>query len=237
MDWRMRELIVTKGLPRAFVHTGQYRQESLLAPDALYAHLSKSLRGIFPMMLAAMQWPPPGKCDRGRFDRWDGPDLVFARDVWGRSIELDEIDRAARSALPADNETLERFVAWSMELTGFDDLEDDLDFARSILSRLRLRDVDLARRLDWLLRKLEAKQYRLTPQSVAIARVDAELAELTTILWYTGTFMEGDFPATDFGTMKDDHYRKGLVWRAIGAQPAGYSTKMDRWWKKPGDES
>ena len=235
LDWRMRELIVTKGLPRTYIHTGRSRQASILSPDVLFGYLRTRLRAVFPMMLAAMQWPQPWKSRPGRFDRWDGHDLTFARDEWGRSVAFDEDpDLTAPPPLEVDAATLERFVAWSVELTGFDDLDGDLALARSFHSRLRLHGPEIGQRLDTLLRSLEVRHGRLTKRSVRLARSDRGLAELATILWYTGTFIgQYGFADEGFGSMVQDHYRKALMWRAMRVQPPGYSTRMDRWWERP----
>ena len=78
---------------------------------------------------------------------------------------------------------------------------------------------------------------RLTRESLSRAYSDSKLAELTTILWYTGTFLhQKGFPIDNFGTMADDHYRRGLLWRAARLQPQGYSTRLDRWAQKPEED-
>lgn len=238
LDWRMRELIVTKGLPRTFIHSGDARQASLLLPDQLFAYLRTHLRGIFPMMLAAMQWPRPEALDPGRFDRWDGVDLHFARDVWGRSVELDAIDQTAPTPLEVDREMLDRFIVWSEALTGFTDLRDDRDLASSMYSRLRLHSLDVRRRLEALMRRVELRIDGPPPDTCELTLADPELAELTTILWYTGTFVSPfGFPDETFGSILDDHYRKALIWRAIQAPPPGYSMRMEAWWKVPEDKA
>lgn len=241
LDWRMRELIVAKGLPRAFIHSGERRRASLLDPDSALRDLRHHWGSVFSMMLASMQWPPPRRpVDSegepvGRFDRWDGPDLDFVRTIWGRSLELE-----GETPIDGDEDpSLDLFIAWSEFLTDFDDLGNDRHHARTILARLRARD-GVSDKLNSVLADLITTQGQLTSESHQLAYRDSELAEVTTVLWYTGAFLNDfGFPEDGepgFGTMTDDHYRKGLLWRAAGIQPQGYSTSMERWEDSPASE-
>lgn len=216
MDWRMRELGVIRGLTRAWAHDSPRRQETMLDPDATLAYLRHHLRGVFAMMLDVMRWPPHGP-ERGRYDRWHGPDLAFARYVWARSVELDEDDLVS----PGDPELLERFLTWSADLTGFSDLGDDRAHGQGVLDRLLRRD-GIRSELEAFLRG----QWPETP----------ELVEAVTVLWYTGTFLNSfGYPDDGFGSMAEDHYRRGLVWRVAGLEPPGYRTTL-RPWDSPGEE-
>ncbi len=246
LDWCMRELIVVRGLPRAFVHSGERRQDSLLDPDEAFEYVQRSLRGVFTMMVGAMQWPQPGRLDAGRLDHWDDVDVRLAQE-WAKSIDPDErIDGAPLPSLDPDEADLRRFfLAWSQHLTGFGDLAEDVEHAASLLARLRRAHPELGGAL-----------VRLVPEAVygedgslrvqflkRLGRDDLKtLRETVTILWYTGAFhnrygfpreRSTANPEGGFGSMHEDHYRKGLLWRATGLQPTGYSTKMVSWGVKP----
>lgn len=246
LDWRMRELIVARGLPRAFVHSGVERQEALLDPDATYEYLKKHVRGIFGMMLAAMQWPTKDEGDlkAGAWDRWDGADLDLAME-WSRSVEPDRVDGPQPDLSKPDDELLEDFfLTWSEKLTGFDDLKTGhLDQGRSLLRRVLKHEEgaeEKLRRLIKLLKfrrgdKIGKKKFGKTLEH------ERDLGESVAILWYNGAFaMKGlgfpDHGKGGFGTMHDDHYRRGLLWRATGLQPQGYSTELENWNEPLGEE-
>lgn len=242
LDWRMRELIVARGLPRAFVHSGEKRQEALLDPDATFDYLKSQLRGVFGMMLAAMRWPTKDEngIEAGTWDRWDGADLALAME-WSRSVEPDKkVDGKHPKPPNTKNAKLEKFfLAWSKHLTGFDDLE--IDHARSLLRRLEHRRPDLGKQLRSLAKKgsvWPGGSDDLTVKAKTELEKNQELAEVITVLWYNGAFHgpfgfpeaeENDGPDKGFGNMHEDHYRRGLVWRAAGLQPQGYSTKLEQW--------
>ena len=247
LDWRMRELIVTKGLPRAFVHTGPQRQASLLNPDQALRDLRQHWGAVFSMMLAAMQWPPPRREEQkdasdtdppGRYDVWDGPDLDFARSLWGRSLE---VPATPSEEAPIQEPLLDAFIAWSKFITGFDELDADRHHAATILRRLRAHS-DTKNVLDTYLGSLDIEFGVLSEETAAEqAYRYPDLTEAAVLLWYTGAFI-GPYGfavggAQGFGTMEDDHYRKALVWRAAGLQPQGYSTIMERWEDRPSSQN
>ncbi len=83
LDWKMRELIVTKGLPRAFVHTSNpERPNSFLDPDKFFMDLynnelippknEKRLRDEFAGLVKYMSY--------ASIDKWDGVDLDLANE-------------------------------------------------------------------------------------------------------------------------------------------------------------
>ena len=86
LNWKMRELIVQKGLTRAKAHGSTARQMSFLDPDSLIGQLVKDadLRARFAQFLQRMKWPKLG-AEAGKFDRWEGAELRFAA-KWLRSF-------------------------------------------------------------------------------------------------------------------------------------------------------
>ncbi len=123
IDWKMRELIVQKGLVRARVHEpiweGQFRN-----PDAFL----KTLKGKgFPKSFAEkagtkMKWP-----EDGSLDRWEDPQLNFVTNTWvpavsegggnggnptEKMLELIQSKRVIaqffHASVPADGQTLQQ---------------------------------------------------------------------------------------------------------------------------------
>ncbi len=84
LDLEMRELIVTKGLPRAFVHGSGSRQQSFLNPDELFALLKSdgALRRRFLSNLPRMEYQPPGS---QLIDDWSQREIDLAT-RWANSL-------------------------------------------------------------------------------------------------------------------------------------------------------
>ncbi len=88
LNWKMRELIVQKGLVRARVHGDPNRRASFLDPDELLRRLiadEESVRTGFEAFLDSMLWPKNG-AQPGSLDRWEGVELKFAM-AWLRSFD------------------------------------------------------------------------------------------------------------------------------------------------------
>ncbi len=241
LDWRMRELIVSRGLPRAFTHTGQERQITMLNPDDTLSYLKSKLRGVFGMMLDVMKWPSydtknpeTGEILKaGAWDQWDGVDRDIALE-WAASLEVDPEMSSPKEMDPpcVDSAIKEFFLEWSKHLTGFDNLEKD--HSESLLLRLLRRKPETHKILLKIcsenhLKEMDSFQYE-------VLRVKfKEFAEIITILWYNGSFHnEHGYPAEEgsdkgFGSMYEDHYRKGLIWKAMGVEPQGYRTSTKNW--------
>ena len=78
LDWKMRELIVQKGLPRQRLHPDWL---PFYAPDRLL-ELLRAAPNFLVGNLFKMQWPR----DSGCYDKWEDPEKNFVENVWATDV-------------------------------------------------------------------------------------------------------------------------------------------------------
>jgi hypothetical protein len=137
-----------------------------------------------------------------------------------------------------DADALARFISISALLTGFDDL--DARVAAAHLVRLRERPTYRAG-LDAVLARVspDAPPTRALIDELKASSESGATLNAIVLLWYSGAFFPDDGDAavrrrpSDFGQVGTSGYREGLVWRAAGVQPMGYSTEPYGAWAQP----
>lgn len=160
--------------------------------------------------------PPYGQWSKSRTD-----DFV----AWSDPDEHLEVD-------PELQAQAEPFISLSELLTGFTGLGNDPDLALTYYHRLRAHP-QYGAVIDDLVHQHEQAgrpAYFVERVLEQLDRKYKDAAKAVILLWYTGAFFsEAGFPS-DFGTPQDNQYTDGLVWLAIQAHPAGYSTEGRQHW-------
>ena len=86
IDWKMRELIVQKGLVRARAHSSDERSESFRSPDRLLQYLHGIPDTFAGLLSDVMRWPTEGI----PLDGWADPQLSFVADTWAPEFSQGE---------------------------------------------------------------------------------------------------------------------------------------------------